>query len=136
MLLGRRRLRTRRAGRRRCRPVWMICSPSEVCRDTPFAHLPVVPMCRTPSPCAVGQITSIFSRIPPHHEGRIAIVTKREAGSGGRDGDSGRLALDTDGEVVWSWRPMAGAKLAEMLRISPMTVTTKSGSPGRVRSKP
>jgi hypothetical protein len=34
-----------------------------------------------------------------------------------------------DGEIVWSWRPDAGAKLAMMLRITPMTVARKPGSP-------
>jgi len=38
-----------------------------------------------------------------------------------------------DGEVVWSWRPDAGAKLAMMLRVTPMTVARKPGSPGRPR---
>ena len=32
-----------------------------------------------------------------------------------------------DGEVVWSWRPDAGAKLAMMLRITLATETTKPG---------
>jgi hypothetical protein len=32
------------------------------------------------------QITSTLPRIPPHEEGRFAIVTNVEAGSGGRDG--------------------------------------------------
>jgi hypothetical protein len=33
----------------------------------------------------VGQISRIFPRIPPRSEGRIAIVTYVEAGSGGRE---------------------------------------------------
>ena len=37
-----------------------------------------------------------------------------------------------DGEVVWSWRAHAGAKLATMFRIAPITVA-KAGSPGRAR---
>jgi len=41
-----------------------------------------------------------------------------------------------DGEVVWFWHPLAGAKLATMLCIAPMTVTKKSWTPGRARSKP
>jgi hypothetical protein len=40
------------------------------------------------------------------------------------------------GEVVWSWRPDAGAKLAMMLRITPMTVAKEPGSPGGARRKP
>ena len=35
-----------------------------------------------------------------------------------------------DGEVVWSWRPDAGVKLAMMLRITPMTVARKPGHRG------
>jgi hypothetical protein len=36
----------------------------------------------------------------------------------------------TYGEVVWSWRPDAGAKLAMMLRITPMTVAKEPGHRG------
>src|SRR3974390_2897009 len=43
---------------------------------------------------------------------------------------------DADGEVVWSWRPLAGVKLATMLCIAPMTVTKTSWTPGRARRKP
>jgi hypothetical protein len=35
-----------------------------------------------------------------------------------------------DGEVVWSWRPDAGVKLAMMLRITPMTVAREPGHRG------
>jgi len=35
-----------------------------------------------------------------------------------------------DGEVVWSWRPKVGVKLAMMLRVTPATVTTKPGHRG------
>ena len=38
--------------------------------------------------------------------------------------------MDADGEVVWSWRPDAGAKLVMVLRITPTTVTTKPGLTG------
>ena len=49
--------------------------------------------------------------VPARDEGRFAIVTNARAGCGGR----GRLMQDerglvADGEVVWSWRPDAGAK--------------------------
>jgi hypothetical protein len=85
------------------------------------------------------QITSTLPRIPPHEEGRFAIVTNVEAGSGGRDGS--RVSLTptnelirlrgdgdgmvptplrrfshkafADGQAVWSWRPDAGAKFPE-----------------------
>ena len=35
-----------------------------------------------------------------------------------------------DGEVVWSWRPDAGVKLAMMLCITPMTGARKPGPRG------
>ena len=40
-----------------------------------------------------------------------------------------------DGEVVWSWRPDAGVKLAMMRRITPMTVA-KSPVTGETTYKP
>jgi hypothetical protein len=41
---------------------------------------------------------------------------------------------EADGEVVWSWRSEAGAKVAgSVLRT---TVATKRWSPGRARYKP
>ena len=45
-------------------------------------------------------------------------------------------AACANGEVVWSWRPLAGVKLATMLCIAPMTVTKTSWTPGRARRKP
>jgi hypothetical protein len=55
----------------------------------------------------------MLSRIPPHEEGRFAIVTNVEAGSGGRDGSQAflmptneliRLREDCDGNGT---RPVA-----------------------------
>jgi len=40
--------------------------------------------------------------------------------------------LRADGEVVWSWRPLAGVKLATMLCIAPMTVTEKVMDTGEI----
>jgi hypothetical protein len=57
-------------------------------------------------------------------------------GCGGRGWHMRRTWPEADGEVVWSWRSEAGAKLAMMLRITPMTVATKQRSPGRARYKP
>jgi len=65
-------------------------------------------------------------------EGRIAVVTKREAECGGRADADRRTALAADGEVVWSWHPLAGAKFRGMAREA--TVTKKSWTPGRARS--
>ena len=47
--------------------------------------------------------------------------------------DAGALltnGADADGEVVWSWHPDAGAKLATMLRIALATVARKPGHRG------
>jgi hypothetical protein len=41
-----------------------------------------------------------------------------------------------DGEVVWSWRPKAGAKLAMMLSHHADDGDNNVWSPGRARSKP
>ena len=51
-------------------------------------------------------------RVPPPQEGRFAIVTS--VGSGMRWMQSYRLTCETiaDDEIVWSWRPWAGAKSA------------------------
>ena len=42
-------------------------------------------------------------------------------------GAARRAVLPADGEVVWFWRPDAGAKLARMLRITPTTGARKPG---------
>ena len=56
--------------------------------------------------------------VPHRHKGRIAIVTNVE-----RNAVDAKMletcSIDTDGEVVWSWRANAGAKssrIAEKLR--------------------
>jgi hypothetical protein len=38
--------------------------------------------------------------IPPRHEGRMRIVTKRAVGCDGRFGVAGRAATKADGEIV------------------------------------
>jgi hypothetical protein len=55
------------------------------------------------------------------------------AGCDGRFGGALTNEAEADGEVVWSWRSEAGAKLAMMLRITPVTVATQRWSPGRSR---
>jgi len=60
-------------------------------------------------------------RVPS--EGRFAIVTKRWARDAMDAPAQKANEVEADGEVVWSWRPLAGVKLARMLCIAPMTVT-------------
>jgi len=55
--------------------------------------------------------------VPPRHEGRIAIVTARGVGCGGRLGSQhGSCRADERREAhvenVWSWHPDADATLA------------------------
>jgi hypothetical protein len=82
-----------------------------------------------------GQITGLFGAVP-FRGGALAIVTNVGTGCGGRRPRRhvldvhGRTARLADGEVVWFGRPDAGVKLAMMLRITPMTVTTKPGRRG------
>jgi hypothetical protein len=48
-------------------------------------------------------------------EGRIAIVTKREAGMRWTRRYHPTNDANADGEAAWFWHPLAGAKLATML---------------------
>ncbi len=101
-----------------------------------MGDLPVVPMCRTLSGCAVGQIKSIVLPIPPRREGRIAIVTKREAGLRWT-----RMCRETngtfaDGEVVWSRCPDAGAKFAGDVSHHADDGGKNARSPRRARRNP
>jgi hypothetical protein len=48
------------------------------------------------------QIKSISSAVPPHREGRFAIVTDVRRDAVDADSAARRTALDADGEVVWS----------------------------------
>jgi hypothetical protein len=63
-----------------------------------------------------------------------AVVTTREAGMRWTRMARETNVTEADGEVVWSWRSEAGAKVAgSVLRT---TVATKQRSPGRARYKP
>ena len=53
--------------------------------------------------------------IPPRHKGRIAIVTRREAGMRWTRRHHQTNDANADGEAAWFWHPLAGAKLATML---------------------
>ena len=76
-------------------------------------------------------------------EGRIAIVTTRGVGCGGRKASSD-VRCDADGKGVWSWRPWAGVKPRDAAisaltgptrRDLQATVTKRSWTPGRARNK-
>ena len=71
--------------------------------------------------------------IPPRAEGRCASSRTRGGLRWMRDA-ARRAAQLADGEDVWSWHPLAGAKSDGDDRQT--TVTKKSWTPGRARSKP
>jgi hypothetical protein len=75
----------------------------------PMRKLPVVHI----SSCAVGQITTIIRASRRHKRGASRSSRTLEAGCDGR-GVLFDEPHDADGEVVWSWRPDAGASLCEM----------------------
>jgi hypothetical protein len=140
--------------------------------EIPCAKNLISPALSTPSSLSRSRAKIFRFAIPPksaallrasrNAEGRFAIVTNVEAGSGGRDGSQAfltptneliRLRGDRDGPVpglsywfshkafadgqaVWSWRPDAGAKLAK----TPARLASDGGkrarSPRRARSTP
>src|SRR6266851_8009207 len=83
---------------------------------------PVQSRCEKFSACPVGQISDLTPRVSPE---RGAARDRHETRGGMRWTRKLRLtsAADADGEVVWSWRPDAGVKLAGS--IPPMTVARK-----------
>jgi hypothetical protein len=62
-------------------------------------------------------------------KGRIAIVTERGVGCGGRGGVDTTSDIAADGEIVWFWRSDAGAKFAG----SAGDGGNQAWSPGRAR---
>ena len=79
------------------------------------------------------QITSLIAAIPSRSEGRFAIVT-----DAGRDAVDVEVPItngtDADGKDVWSRRPDAGVKLAEVIPLS--DGGKQARSPRRARYKP
>jgi hypothetical protein len=74
---------------------------------------PVKPASRKYSAFAVGQITATSSPHPGPQEGRFAVVTNVGPGCGGRGSVRDERA-GAYGEIVWSWRPDAGVKFADL----------------------
>ncbi len=68
--------------------------------------------------------------VPPRQEGRTR-RHERGAGCDGRGSVDKTSDVAADGEIVWSWRSDAGAKLAGY--DPQVTVATKQWSPGRSR---
>ena len=64
--------------------------------------LPVVLLCRRPLALLPTPNQRHLLRVPPHQEGRFAVVTNVDAGCGGRFGVVRRAMLIADGEAVWS----------------------------------
>jgi hypothetical protein len=62
------------------------------------------------SGCVVGQIRTTNPAVPRSEEGRFAIVTDVERGMRWTLQRYETNVAATDGEVVWSWLPDAGAK--------------------------
>src|SRR5262245_41617355 len=89
--------------------------------------------------CAVGQITTIIRASRARKRGASRSSRTLSAGCDGRgvlqcvihmDGQHG-----ADGEIVWSWRPLAGVKFA-VTDDPQATVTTKPGLTGESTYKP
>ena len=83
----------------------LICPTSEVCEflSSPFAKNNLLPFFRN---------SCFLPGVSPRQEGRTR-RHEREAGCDGRGLTSvRRMMLAADGEGVWSWRPLAGAKPA------------------------
>ena len=99
----------------------------------PCANCPSCQCVAVKRACGVGQITSIFSPIPPPQEGRIAIVTDVGSGMRWTRRFTRRVGLSADGKDVWSWRPDADAKVVER---SANDGGKRARSPGRARYKP
>ena len=73
-------------------------------QNLPRPFNPILPVQSSPkkfSVLPVGQIISTSRRRLVSQEGRLAIVTKREAGCGGRAERFRRERSLADGEVVW-----------------------------------
>ena len=72
--------------------------------------LPVVPICRRPSGLPKWPNQPHIAPVPCPREGRFAIVTSVGRGMRWTLPARATSAADADGQVVWSWRPWAGAK--------------------------
>ena len=74
--------------------------------------LPVVPICRRSSGLPKLPNQAHIAPVPRPREGRFAIVTSVGRGTRWTLAARATSAAEADGEIVWSWRPWAGAKVA------------------------
>ena len=112
----------------------LIC-PTGRSRMGVMRNLPVVPLCRRRAVLLETPNQHHPSCIPPHQEGRIAIVTDVERGMRWTQRCRETSDAEADGKDVWSWRPDAGAKFlrSKLLRDDG---GKRARSPGRARYKP
>jgi hypothetical protein len=70
--------------------------------DAPWASRLSSPSAKNISLRRLVEAVLLIRPVPPHSEGRLAIVRKRGAGCGGRWKRADECAYPADGEVVWS----------------------------------
>ena len=70
--------------------------------------------------------------LPPSRHGKRGVRVVTNVGRDAVDAGSvaGRAALQADGEVVWSWRPDAGAKFSQGTIPAKVTVAKEPGHRG------
>ena len=81
--------------------LWLHALAASDLPDGSPGDLPVQSRSQKYSHSLLTQITCISSAVPPHSEGRFAIVTDVGAGCGGRKRRIDEGAWLADGEVVW-----------------------------------
>jgi hypothetical protein len=106
--------------------------PTGSSRIRVMRKLPVVPLCRRRALLLETPNQNDHLRVPPPQEGRVAVVT--HVGSGMRWTRRRRKTggAEAVGEIVWSWRPDAGAKFSRK-RFRESDGGKRARSPGRSR---
>ena len=95
--------------------------------------LPVVPLCRRPAVLLETPNQQHLSRVPASEKRGVSRSSRTlEAGCGGRFGCALTNAAEADGEIVWSWRPDAGAKFSRT-QFRESDGGKRARSPGRAR---
>ena len=92
--------------------------------------MPVVPICRIPTGIAFFPKSERSFAHPGSARGALRDRHERWMRDAMDAIDQETNDFIADGEIVWSWRPDAGVKLAMMLRITPTTGARKPGPRG------